>query len=67
MPFSSFGLYLFIYFEDSNFSWANAGAAVFSTSVATFRNEDEDEEGSDEDVSNDDIHFEPIISLPEVC
>ncbi|MCJ8732174.1 hypothetical protein PDJAM_G00208100 [Pangasius djambal] len=52
--------------KDSNFSWANAGAAVFSTTATTSRNEDEDEEGSDEDVSNNDIHFEPIVSLPEV-
>ncbi|XP_026803097.3 RANBP2-like and GRIP domain-containing protein 5/6 isoform X2 [Pangasianodon hypophthalmus] len=52
--------------KDSNFSWANAGAAVFSTTATASRNEDEDEEGSDEDVSNNDIHFEPIVSLPEV-
>ncbi|KAL7881174.1 hypothetical protein AOLI_G00080220 [Acnodon oligacanthus] len=51
--------------KDSNFSWANAGAAVFS-STSTTRNEDE-EEGSDDDASNNtDIHFEPIVSLPEV-
>ncbi|TSQ01575.1 E3 SUMO-protein ligase RanBP2 [Bagarius yarrelli] len=48
--------------QDSNFSWANTGAAVFSD-VAT--NKDENEEGND-DVSNNDIHFEPIVTLPEV-
>ncbi|XP_062861729.1 E3 SUMO-protein ligase RanBP2 isoform X1 [Trichomycterus rosablanca] len=53
---------------DSNFSWANAGAVVFGSSSATAsRNEDEEEAGGDEDVSNNaDIHFEPIVSLPEV-
>ncbi|KAL7866306.1 hypothetical protein SRHO_G00115530 [Serrasalmus rhombeus] len=51
--------------KDSNFSWANAGAAVFSSATTT-RNEDE-EEGSDDDASNNtDIHFEPVVSLPEV-
>ncbi|KAI4893683.1 hypothetical protein NFI96_020053 [Prochilodus magdalenae] len=51
--------------QDSNFSWANAGAAVFG-SAATKQNED-DEEGSDDEASNNtDIHFEPIVSLPEV-
>uniref|UniRef100_A0AAR2JST9 RAN binding protein 2 n=1 Tax=Pygocentrus nattereri TaxID=42514 RepID=A0AAR2JST9_PYGNA len=51
--------------KDSNFSWANAGAAVFSSATTT-RNEDE-EEGSDDDASNStDIHFEPVVSLPEV-
>ncbi|GAA6096642.1 E3 SUMO-protein ligase RanBP2 isoform X1 [Tachysurus ichikawai] len=50
--------------KDSNFSWANAGAAVFTTTATASRNEAED--GSDEDVSNNDIHFEPIVSLPEV-
>ncbi|KAI5107450.1 E3 SUMO-protein ligase RanBP2 isoform X2 [Silurus meridionalis] len=52
--------------KDSNFSWDNAGAAVFGTTVTASRNENEDEEGSDDDVSNNDIHFEPIVSLPEV-
>ncbi|XP_066542548.1 E3 SUMO-protein ligase RanBP2 isoform X1 [Hoplias malabaricus] len=50
--------------KDSNFSWANAGAAVFSSGTTT-QNEDEDEEGSD-DSNNAEIHFEPIVSLPEV-
>ncbi|XP_017317433.2 RANBP2-like and GRIP domain-containing protein 5/6 isoform X1 [Ictalurus punctatus] len=52
--------------KDSDFSWENAGRAVFSTTATALRNEDEDEAGSDEDVANNDIHFEPIVSLPEV-
>lgn len=33
----------------------------------TARKADEDEGGSDDEVvHNDDIHFEPIVSLPEV-
>ncbi|KAA8588302.1 hypothetical protein FQN60_001496 [Etheostoma spectabile] len=52
---------------DSNFSWANAGATVFGTAV-TSAPKNSGEEGSDEeDASNNaDIHFEPIVSLPEV-
>ncbi|XP_047456055.1 ranBP2-like and GRIP domain-containing protein 3 isoform X2 [Mugil cephalus] len=52
--------------KDSNFSWANAGASVFgSMASAAPKN---DEEGSDEEEApnNVDIHFEPIVSLPEV-
>ncbi|KAG7331541.1 hypothetical protein KOW79_005510 [Hemibagrus wyckioides] len=51
--------------KDSNFSWANAGTPLFSTTATAPQNE-EDDERSDEDVSNNDIHFEPIVSLPEV-
>ncbi|XP_077472520.1 E3 SUMO-protein ligase RanBP2 isoform X2 [Stigmatopora argus] len=52
--------------QDSNFSWANAGAAVFGSSEPTSSNNNEG--GSDEEDSpkNVDIHFEPIVSLPEV-
>ncbi|XP_036397060.1 E3 SUMO-protein ligase RanBP2 isoform X2 [Megalops cyprinoides] len=52
--------------KDANFSWANAGATVFGA-VSGPRNEG-DEEGSDDEeaASNVDIHFEPIVSLPEV-
>ncbi|XP_034740454.1 E3 SUMO-protein ligase RanBP2 isoform X2 [Etheostoma cragini] len=52
---------------DSNFSWANAGATVFGTAV-TSAPKNSGEEGSDEEDSsnNADIHFEPIVSLPEV-
>ncbi|XP_053185216.1 RANBP2-like and GRIP domain-containing protein 8 [Scomber japonicus] len=52
--------------NDSNFSWANAGATVFA-GPAPPKN-DGDVEGSDEEEgpNNVDIHFEPIVSLPEV-
>ncbi|XP_040912885.1 RANBP2-like and GRIP domain-containing protein 5/6 isoform X2 [Toxotes jaculatrix] len=53
---------------DSNFSWANAGATVFGSTVSSAPKNTADEEGSDEDEApnNVDIHFEPIVSLPEV-
>lgn len=51
--------------KDTNFQWANTGAAVFSTMAQSQRTEHDGE--SDEDVvNNDDVHFEPIVSLPEV-
>ncbi|XP_025787816.1 E3 SUMO-protein ligase RanBP2 [Puma concolor] len=51
--------------KDKNFQWANTGAAVFGTQSTSKVGEDED--GSDEEVvHNEDIHFEPIVSLPEV-
>ncbi|NWH63820.1 RBP2 ligase, partial [Geococcyx californianus] len=50
--------------KDKNFKWANTGAAVFGE---TARKAEEEEGGSDDEVvHNDDIHFEPIVSLPEV-
>uniref|UniRef100_A0A8C5IH78 E3 SUMO-protein ligase RanBP2 n=1 Tax=Junco hyemalis TaxID=40217 RepID=A0A8C5IH78_JUNHY len=50
--------------KDKNFKWANTGATVFGD---TTRKADEDEGGSDDEVvHSDDIHFEPIVSLPEV-
>ncbi|XP_009695971.1 PREDICTED: E3 SUMO-protein ligase RanBP2 [Cariama cristata] len=50
--------------KDKNFKWANTGAAVFGE---TTHKADEDEGGSDDEVvHSDDIHFEPIVSLPEV-
>ncbi|XP_051472594.1 ranBP2-like and GRIP domain-containing protein 4 isoform X2 [Apus apus] len=51
--------------KDKNFKWANTGAAVFGE---TARKADEDEGGGSDDevVHSDDIHFEPIVSLPEV-
>lgn len=54
---------------DSNFAWANAGAAVFRSSVtmASKPSGDNEEDNEDEDATNNvDIHFEPIVSLPEV-
>ncbi|XP_041663368.1 E3 SUMO-protein ligase RanBP2 isoform X2 [Cheilinus undulatus] len=53
---------------DTNFSWANAGAAVFGSSVTSTTKNNGEEDGSDEEEApnNVDIHFEPIVSLPEV-
>ncbi|XP_065597117.1 ranBP2-like and GRIP domain-containing protein 4 isoform X1 [Cyrtonyx montezumae] len=51
--------------KDKNFKWANTGAAVFGVQPAS--KAEEDEGGSDDEVvHSDDIHFEPIVSLPEV-
>nr|KAF6383400.1 RAN binding protein 2 [Pipistrellus kuhlii] len=51
--------------KDKNFQWANTGATVFGTQSTSKVGEEED--GSDEEVVyNEDIHFEPIVSLPEV-
>ncbi|XP_071386493.1 E3 SUMO-protein ligase RanBP2 isoform X6 [Centroberyx affinis] len=53
--------------KDSNFSWANAGATVFGPAVCSAPKNNGEEEGSDEEEANNvDIHFEPIVSLPEV-
>ncbi|XP_074188422.1 E3 SUMO-protein ligase RanBP2 isoform X3 [Rhinolophus sinicus] len=50
--------------KDKNFQWANTGATVFGTQSTSKVGE---EDGSDEEVVyNEDIHFEPIVSLPEV-
>ncbi|KAF6111037.1 hypothetical protein HJG60_016037 [Phyllostomus discolor] len=51
--------------KDKNFQWANTGATVFGTQSTSKVGEEEN--GSDEEVVyNEDIHFEPIVSLPEV-
>ncbi|XP_026233209.1 E3 SUMO-protein ligase RanBP2 isoform X1 [Anabas testudineus] len=54
--------------KDSNFSWANAGATVFGAAMSSAPKNNGDEAGSDEEEApnNVDIHFEPIVSLPEV-
>ncbi|XP_061698522.1 E3 SUMO-protein ligase RanBP2 isoform X2 [Syngnathoides biaculeatus] len=52
--------------KDSNFSWANAGAAVFAPSGPTSANNDECASEEEDSPKNVDIHFEPIVSLPEV-
>ncbi|XP_052004955.1 E3 SUMO-protein ligase RanBP2 isoform X2 [Xyrauchen texanus] len=52
--------------KDTNFSWANAGASVFGCAPPEKQNEGEEEDSDDESPKNDDIHFEPIVSLPEV-
>ncbi|KAM6979133.1 E3 SUMO-protein ligase RanBP2 isoform 2-T2 [Tautogolabrus adspersus] len=53
---------------ETDFSWANAGAAVFRSAAPKAPKNTGDEDGSDEEEApNDvDIHFEPIVSLPEV-
>ncbi|KAK7904914.1 hypothetical protein WMY93_017521 [Mugilogobius chulae] len=52
---------------DSNFSWANAGAAVFGSATATTsKSTGETGDNEEEETPNNvDIHFEPIVSLPE--
>uniref|UniRef100_UPI00398E5AB3 E3 SUMO-protein ligase RanBP2 isoform X2 n=1 Tax=Pristiophorus japonicus TaxID=55135 RepID=UPI00398E5AB3 len=50
--------------KESNFTWANAGTALFTSMVPRTPGDAEDD-GADV-VSSDDIHFEPIVSLPEV-
>ncbi|XP_015275196.1 PREDICTED: E3 SUMO-protein ligase RanBP2 isoform X1 [Gekko japonicus] len=51
--------------KDKNFKWADTGATVFGAQPASKGENEED--GSDEEVvHSDDIHFEPIVSLPEV-
>uniref|UniRef100_A0A672FUQ4 E3 SUMO-protein ligase RanBP2 n=1 Tax=Salarias fasciatus TaxID=181472 RepID=A0A672FUQ4_SALFA len=52
--------------KDSNFSWANAGASVFGSAVSSAPKNDGDGSDEDEAPNNVDIHFEPIVSLPEV-
>lgn len=61
-------LIVFLFYEDSNFMWADAGATVFESAVTSATKNNGDEEGSDEEEApnNVDIHFEPIVSLPEV-
>ncbi|KAM8856290.1 E3 SUMO-protein ligase RanBP2 [Spinachia spinachia] len=53
--------------QDSNFAWANAGATVFGRGLSSVPKNEGDEGSEEEDTSNtEDIHFEPIVSLPEV-
>ncbi|XP_048453523.1 E3 SUMO-protein ligase RanBP2 isoform X3 [Rhincodon typus] len=49
--------------KEANFTWANAGTAVFTSMVP--RTPYDEDDGTDVVPSND-IHFEPIVSLPEV-
>ncbi|XP_035173062.1 E3 SUMO-protein ligase RanBP2-like [Oxyura jamaicensis] len=51
--------------KDKDFRWANTGATVFGAQKTSKADEDEGDSG-DEVVHNDDIHFDPIVSLPEV-
>ncbi|XP_034042305.1 E3 SUMO-protein ligase RanBP2 isoform X1 [Thalassophryne amazonica] len=52
--------------KDSSFSWANAGASVFGSSVYSTSKTNENEGSDEEAPRNPDIHFQPIVSLPEV-
>nr|XP_002663326.2 E3 SUMO-protein ligase RanBP2 isoform X3 [Danio rerio] len=53
--------------KDENFSWSNAGAAVFGAAARAETHRDDDDEGDDDEAPHsDEIHFEPIVSLPEV-
>ncbi|XP_029567623.1 E3 SUMO-protein ligase RanBP2 isoform X3 [Salmo trutta] len=51
--------------QDSNFSWANAGAALFGA-AAPPKAEGGEERSHEEDANNVEIHFDPIVTLPEV-
>ncbi|KAL1268734.1 hypothetical protein QQF64_034097, partial [Cirrhinus molitorella] len=56
--------------KDDNFTWSGAGATLFGSTAKQkgekTRNEAEEEGSDDETPHNDEIHFEPIVSLPEV-
>ncbi|XP_068428477.1 E3 SUMO-protein ligase RanBP2 isoform X1 [Clinocottus analis] len=53
--------------QDSSFSWANAGAVVFGGGMSSAPKNGGEEGSDEEDASNSvDVHFEPIVSLPEV-
>lgn len=57
---------MFLLYEDPNFKWDNAGATLFGA-AAPPAPKNNDEESDEEEAPNDlDIHFEPIVSLPEV-
>uniref|UniRef100_A0A8C7EYQ7 E3 SUMO-protein ligase RanBP2 n=1 Tax=Oncorhynchus kisutch TaxID=8019 RepID=A0A8C7EYQ7_ONCKI len=49
----------------SNFSWANAGATLFGA-AAPPKAEGGEERSHEEDANNVEIHFDPIVTLPEV-
>eukprot|EP00063_Salmo_salar_P054569 XP_014029404.1 PREDICTED: E3 SUMO-protein ligase RanBP2-like isoform X3 [Salmo salar] len=51
--------------QDSNFSWANAGATLFGA-AAPPKAEGGEERSHEEDANNVEIHFDPIVTLPEV-
>uniref|UniRef100_A0A4W5KTT5 E3 SUMO-protein ligase RanBP2 n=1 Tax=Hucho hucho TaxID=62062 RepID=A0A4W5KTT5_9TELE len=51
--------------QDSNFSWVNAGATLFGA-AAPPKAEDGEERSHEEDANNVEIHFDPIVTLPEV-
>ncbi|XP_016369049.1 E3 SUMO-protein ligase RanBP2-like isoform X2 [Sinocyclocheilus rhinocerous] len=56
---------------DDDFSWSGAGATVFGSTGTQKEGEktshEAEEEGCDEETThNEEVHFEPIVSLPEV-
>lgn len=51
--------------KDSNFKWPNIGGAVFGSTVMSVRGSGDEVDDSDV-VTNEDIHFEPIVCLPEI-
>uniref|UniRef100_A0A8C5CV65 RAN binding protein 2 n=1 Tax=Gadus morhua TaxID=8049 RepID=A0A8C5CV65_GADMO len=57
---------IFLSSLDTNFSWANAGASVFGGAAKPKKNGEEGEGDEGEAADEVDIHFEPIVSLPEV-
>ncbi|KAG8452024.1 hypothetical protein GDO86_003996 [Hymenochirus boettgeri] len=60
----NFSCGLIPFLEYTNFQWANTGAAVFGSH--SHSKKEEDENGSDDEVvHSEDVHFEPIVSLPE--
>ncbi|XP_016400029.1 E3 SUMO-protein ligase RanBP2-like [Sinocyclocheilus rhinocerous] len=57
--------------RDDDFSWSGAGATVFGSTGTQKEGEktshEAEEEGCDEETThNEEVHFEPIVSLPEV-
>uniref|UniRef100_A0A9J7Z7I0 E3 SUMO-protein ligase RanBP2 n=2 Tax=Cyprinus carpio TaxID=7962 RepID=A0A9J7Z7I0_CYPCA len=57
--------------KDDTFSWSGAGTSVFGSAGTQKEGEksshEAEEEGSDDETPHsDEIHFEPIVSLPEV-
>ncbi|XP_076018006.1 E3 SUMO-protein ligase RanBP2 isoform X1 [Genypterus blacodes] len=52
--------------KDSNFSWADAGATVFGAAVPSAPKNGDQEGNEEDDAQNVEVHFEPIVSLPEV-
>ncbi|XP_059403014.1 RANBP2-like and GRIP domain-containing protein 5/6 isoform X3 [Carassius carassius] len=52
--------------KDAGFSWSGAGASVFGSTATQTKGEAEEEGSDDETPHSEEIHFEPIVSLPEV-
>ncbi|XP_069492976.1 E3 SUMO-protein ligase RanBP2-like [Ambystoma mexicanum] len=50
---------------EKSFTWQNYGAVVFS-SLADSKSGEKAGESGDEETQNEDVHFEPIVSLSEV-